>query len=206
MTTANDIAASDVTAVILAGGRAQRFGGIDKALLPLAGRPLLQHILTTLRPQVGAVLLNSNRAAADYDLFALPVIADTVAQQPGPLAGLISGLQSAATEWVLTVPCDTPCLPADLVARMIAALRQQDAEVCTVSDGDRLHAAFMLANRRLLPALQEYLAGGGRRVQEWLRSRHLALADYADRPQAFCNINTPEELQAMEQRLKDHGC
>ncbi len=193
-----------LTAVILAGGQARRMNGVDKALLPLAGRPLLAHVIAALRPQVDAILLNSNRPAAQYAQFGIPVIADTLPEQPGPLAGLLSALQSCDSELVLTVPCDTPCLPAGLVLRMQAALDENDADVCSISDGEHLHAAIMLVRRRVVPALQAYLVAGGRKVQDWLRSQHLAVADFSDQPQAFSNINTPQQLQQLEQRLARH--
>lgn len=195
-----------ITAVILAGGRARRMEGADKALLPLAGRPLLAHVIAALRPQVDAILLNSNRPAAHYAQFGLPVIADSLPDQPGPLAGLLSALQTTNSELVLSVPCDTPCLPADLVARMRAALQRNDADVCSASDGTQLHAAIMLAHRRVTAALENYLASGGRKVQDWLRAQKLAVADFSDRPDAFCNVNTPQELQQLEQRLTHDAC
>lgn len=190
-----------ITAVILAGGRARRMDGVDKALLPLSGQPLLAHIIAALRPQVDAIMLNSNRPAEHYARFGLPVIADTLSDQPGPLAGLLTALQSSDTDLLLSVPCDTPSLPGDLVARMRSALEGSDADVCSVSDGKRLHAAIMLVRRRTLPALQAFLAAGGRKVQDWLSTQKLAVADFSDQPDAFSNINTPQELQQLEQRL-----
>ncbi|WP_127477569.1 molybdenum cofactor guanylyltransferase MobA [Sulfurivermis fontis] len=195
-----------ITAVILAGGRARRMAGADKALLPLAGRPLLAHVIAALRPQVDMILLNSNRAAAAYASFGLPVIADTLPDQPGPLAGLLAALQASTSDLVLCVPCDTPCLPAALVQRMYTALSQAAADVCTVSDGERLHAAIMLAHRRVQPALESYLISGGRKVQDWLHSQKLVVADFSDQSAAFSNINTAQDLQALEQRFSAHEC
>lgn len=190
-----------VTAVILAGGRARRMDGADKALLPLAGEPLLTHVIRALQPQVSQLLLNSNHPAARYAQFGLPVIADTLPDQPGPLAGLLSALQAGSGELVLCVPCDTPNLPADLVMRMYVALEDNAAEVCTISDGERLHAAIMLVRRNVRPALESYLSAGQRKVQDWLRTQKLAVADFSDQPAAFSNINTPQELQDLEQRF-----
>lgn len=202
-----------ITAVILAGGRARRMDGADKALLPLAGRPLLEHVIAALRPQVNALLLNSNRPATHYRPYDLPVIADTLPDQPGPLAGLLTALQHCcggnagdSEALVLTVPCDTPALPPDLVARMVHALDDGAADICSVSDGTRLHAAFMLARCRVLPGLQVYLAAGQRKVQDWLRGQKLAVADFSDQPTAFGNINTPQDLHAQEQRLRQDEC
>lgn len=190
-----------VTAVILAGGRAQRMAGKDKALQLLAGRPLLAYVISALRPQVDAIVINSNRPASDYLQFALPVIADTLPDYPGPLAGLLSALQSCASEFVLAVPCDTPLLPGDLVVRMRHALEAEHADVCSVSDGGQLHAAIILARRNCLSSLEQYLAGGQRKVQDWLHSQRLAIADYSEQPGRFTNVNTIEELQQLEQRV-----
>ncbi len=195
-----------ITAVILAGGKARRMDGADKALLMLAGRPLLAHIITRLQPQVSRILLNSNRPADNYAQFALPVIADTLADQPGPLAGLLSALLACDGELVLTVPCDTPCLPNDLVARMYAALEDARAEVCSAADSEQLHAAVILARRSVIPALQDYLASGKRKVQDWLHTQKLAVADFSDQPDAFSNVNTPQELHRLEQRVTSHDC
>jgi molybdopterin-guanine dinucleotide biosynthesis protein A len=195
-----------ITGVILAGGRSRRMDGTDKALLPLAGQALLTHIIAALRPQVDTLILNSNRPADGYAQFGLPVIADSLPDQPGPLAGLLSALQASTSELVLSVPCDTPDLPADLVARMHAELERTGADVCSVSDGERLHAAIMLVRRSTLPALQNYLAAGQRKVQDWLRAQPHCVADFSDQPAAFSNINTPQELQALEQRFARHEC
>lgn len=198
-----------ITAVILAGGRARRMDGADKALLPLAGRPLLAHVIAALRPQVDDILLNSNRPATHYLHYSLPLLPDTLPDQPGPLAGLLAALQHCCSgdaddraTLVLTVPCDTPALPADLVARMVHALDGSAADICSVSDGARLHAAFMLARCCVLPGLQAYLAAGQRKVQDWLRGQKLAVADFSDQPAAFGNINTPQDLHQLEQSLR----
>lgn len=175
-------------------------GGSDKALLPLDGRPLLAHVVAALQPQVDAILINSNRAAAAYAAFGLPVIADAMPDQPGPLAGILTALRSCTSDYVLVVPCDTPHLPADLVARMRAALERDDADACSIDDGTQLHAVVLLLRRTaVLPALERYLAAGHRRVQEWLHDLNHTTADYSTTPGAFVNVNTPDELRALEQ-------
>ena len=191
-----------VTAVILAGGRSRRMGGRDKALLPLAGRPLLAHVLAAIRPQVNHVLINTHRDDAAYTGLGFPLIADTLPGQPGPLAGLLSGLINAPDPLVLTVPCDMPLVPADLVARLTAALERAEADVATVHDGTRLHQAVLLARRTLAPQVQTYLEGGQRKVEEWLMAQSYALADFSDQPEAFANANTPKELADLETGLR----
>ena len=194
-----------VTAVILAGGQARRMAGADKALLALAGRPMLAHVIAALQPQVDSILISSNRPAAEYAAFELPVVPDLTPEQRGPLAGLISALENSRDELVLAVPCDTPCLPPDLVTRMCSALLAGEADVCTVRSAGQLHAAIMLVHRRVLPSLHRYLDDGGRKVQQWQQSMALTVVDFDDQPGAFSNINTPEELHNLERRLTDHG-
>ncbi len=189
--------AADICAVILAGGRGRRMGGRDKALLPLAGWPLIAHVVAALRPQVSAIFINSNRMPADYAALGLPVIADAIPGQPGPLAGVLTALQACPAGYVLVVPCDMPRLPPDLVGRMREALERDDADVCSIDDGTRLHAAVMLLRHRVRPALERYLDSGQRRVQEWLRSVRHTTVDYSAAPDAFVNVNTPEQLQAL---------
>ncbi len=189
--------AADICAVILAGGRGRRMGGGDKALLPLDGWPLIAHVVAALRPQVGTMLINSNSRPADYAALGLPVIADCIPDQPGPLAGVLTALQACPAGYILVVPCDMPRLPPDLVRRMRDALEQDDADVCSVYDGTRLHAVVMLLRHRVRPSLERYLNSGHRRVQEWLRSVSLTTVDYSAAPDAFVNVNTQEQLRAL---------
>lgn len=190
-----------ITGVILAGGRGQRMGGVDKGLQLLHGRPLIAWVLERLVPQVGAVLINANRNGERYAAFAYPVVADRIADFAGPLAGLHAALAAARTPWVVTVPCDSPHPPADLVARLAAALqddRSGKAELAVARAGGRLQPVFCLAHCRLLPRLEAYLAGGGRRPGEWLASLGAREVSFDDETAAFSNINTLEELSQQE--------
>lgn len=191
---------ADICAVILAGGRSRRMGGRDKALLPFARWPLIAHVVAALRPQVGTIYINSNRTDSDYAALGLPLIADILPDQPGPLAGVLTALHTCTTDYVLIVPCDMPLLPADLAARMRAALEQHDADACSISDGTQLHAVVMLLHRRVRPELERYLDTGQRRVREWLQSIKHVTVDYSATPEAFTNVNTPEQLSALKLR------
>lgn len=197
------ISAADVTGLILAGGRATRMGGVDKGLQPLNGEPLVAHVLRRLQPQVGGLMINANRHLDVYQQFGVPVHADEVAGFAGPLAGMHAGLTHCRTPWLATVPCDSPQLPADLVARLAAAVEQDDADVAlaaTLHDGRRQrHPVFMLANARLLPQLSAWLADGGRKVDNWLQSCHCAEAVFDD-DSAFENVNTAAHLHEMARR------
>lgn len=196
------IPTSDITVVILAGGQARRMDGRDKALLPLMDKSLLTHILETLRPQAEHILINSNRPPAAYREFGLAVVADTLPGHLGPLAGLLSAFAHTDSDYVLTVPCDTPLLPGDLLQRLGDALSAQQADIATVSENGRLHAAIMLAHRRLEEPLRQYLEAGERRVQAWLNQQNLATADYSQQAGAFINVNTPAELAELEQHCQ----
>lgn len=194
-------ATETITSVILAGGRGRRMGGRDKGLLPLAGQPLVAHTVAAVRPQVDRVLVNANRELEGYRALGLPVVPDTLPDQPGPLAGVLTALEQAEEGLVLTVPCDVPRLPPDLVARMRAALDEAGTDLCTVHDGTRLHQVILLLRPAAAAGLRAFLAEGGQRVESWLRGRPFAEADFSDCPEAFANVNTPEDLERMEAAL-----
>ncbi len=189
---------TNITGVVLAGGRARRMGGEDKGLLAYRGRPLVAYALDALSLAAGTILINANRNLEEYARFGYPVIEDLTDSFDGPLAGLLSALQSAQTEYVLTVPCDCPFVDGALLGRLHANLIDEDAELCAAHDGGRLHPVFLIAKRRLAGDLADYLASGQRKMETWLRSHKLALADYSDHPELFVNINTREELQRFQ--------
>ncbi len=195
-------APSDITGVILAGGRGRRMGGVDKGLVKLAGRPLIEWVLDALAPQVGALLINANRHREIYAGYGVPVIADADAELNGPLAGMLSALRAARTDWILTVPCDGPLLPPDLASRLIAALASDDASLATVTERERIHPVYALMPVSLEPELSADLAAGTRKVADWVARRGPALADFGDRPQAFSNINSAEDVARLTAQLK----
>lgn len=190
-----------ITGVVLAGGRGQRMGGIDKGLLPLAGKPMVAHVLAALRPQVAAIVVNANRNLAQYATFGHPVAADAIGDYYGPLAGMASAMEIAKTKYVLTVPCDSPLMACDLVARLYQALSQEHAKISVAHDGERMHPVFALLQRDLLPSLHEYLQSGERKIDRWFARHKLAIAYFADEPETFINVNDPKERAAVEARL-----
>jgi molybdopterin-guanine dinucleotide biosynthesis protein A len=196
---------SAVTAVILAGGRGRRMGGEDKGLLAVAGRPMVEHVLCAVRPQVAAVILSANRNRERYATLGHPVVADAVGDFWGPLAGVASAMQVAGTPYLLTVPCDAPLVPSDLAERLYRAVRGEGAEIGVVHDGVRMQQAFALLSCGLLADLLAYLDAGGRKVEAWLARHRLAMADFSGRAEAFANLNTPGELAALESRLGAEG-
>jgi molybdopterin-guanine dinucleotide biosynthesis protein A len=180
-------------------------GGVDKGLQDLQGRPMVQWVLDRLAPQVGSVLINANRNLARYAGFGCPVLPDRIPDFAGPLAGLHAALAQAATPLILTVPCDSPFLPADLVPRLHAALMADQAELAVARAGGRVHRAFCLARRELLPKLDAFLAAGGRKVGLWHDSLNVAEVDFDDEADAFDNINTPEQLAGSRQAALPSG-
>jgi molybdopterin-guanine dinucleotide biosynthesis protein A len=187
-----------VTGLILAGGRGQRMGGVDKGLQSLRGRPMVHWVLERLAPQVDEVLVNANQNVDSYAALGRRVVPDALGGFAGPLAGLQSGLTHARHELVVTVPCDSPFLPRDLVARLHRTLDAANADLAVAKTGKQTHPVFCLCRRSLLSHLSAYLADGGRKIDAWYAALRVAEASFDDEAQAFANINTPEELAAFE--------
>lgn len=188
----------DITGLILAGGRGSRMGSIDKGLVPLAGKPMVVHVLERLAPQVQRMLINANQNQDTYAAFGTPVWPDAMPDFAGPLAGLQTGLMHCETPYLVTAPCDSPFLPPDLVARLAQALQAQDAELAVAITGEgatrQPHPVFCLAKASLLPHLTAFLEGGGRKVDRWYATLRVAEVHFADEA-AFRNINTLAELR-----------
>jgi molybdenum cofactor guanylyltransferase len=187
-----------VTGLILAGGQGRRMGGVDKGLQRLRGKPMAEWVLERLAPQVDEVLINANQNVESYAALGCRVVSDAVGGFAGPLAGLQSGLTHARHGLVVTVPCDSPFLPRDLVTRLRQALDAAHADLAVAKTGQQPHPVFCLCRRSLLPHLTAYLAGGGRKIDAWYAALQVADASFDDQAEAFANINTPEELAAFE--------
>lgn len=186
-----------ITGVILAGGRATRMGGEDKGLVKWQDKCLIEYVIHTLHPQVSTLLINANRNLERYqEITGLPIITDIIADYPGPLAGIATGLQHAMTEHVLFVPCDSPFIPAQLVPRLYQAMQQQQALISTVILDGRLQPVFALIQRSLLPDLLAFLQTGQRKVEIWYRQHSLASVDFSDQAEYFINLNNPIQLAA----------
>ncbi|MEW8027098.1 MAG: molybdenum cofactor guanylyltransferase MobA [Candidatus Thiodiazotropha sp.] len=187
-----------VTAVILAGGRGRRMGGEDKGLIELNGKPLVQHVISAIQPQVAAILINANRNQARYAAFGYPVIADSLLDYQGPLAGFIAAMQSVETEDMLTLPCDGPLVPNDLVERLYEARQATGADIAVAHDGDRLQPVYALIPKRLAESLQRYLDRGDRKIDLWYEEHRVAHADFSDIPRTFINVNTLQERDNLQ--------
>ena len=196
----------EITAVVLAGGRARRMGGEDKGLIEVAGKPMAAHTIDVLRPQTAEVIVNANRNADAYRaITGCRVIADTVGGFAGPLAGMASALEASATRLLLTAPCDSPLVTGELGPRLHAARARDDAEIAVAHDGERMQPVFALLTRSLLPDLLAFLRAGERKIDTWYATRHTVTADFSDILDTFLNVNTPRERDRLEQRLARRG-
>ena len=217
-----DFSLAQTTALVLAGGRGSRMGGVDKGLQLFRGRPLVETALQRLAMQAGgplqAVLINANRNADAYaaagqrslGLIEHQVVADTLDDFAGPLAGFLVGLQHCHSAYLLTVPCDSPLFPLDLAARLLAALERENADIAMVTapeqgrDGvvqPRSQPVFCLMRATLRDSLAQFLAQGGRKIDVWTALHRLVLVPFvspSDDPQAFANANTLDELRSLE--------
>jgi molybdopterin-guanine dinucleotide biosynthesis protein A len=191
-----------ITGVVLAGGLGRRMGGVDKGLQEMDGRPLAARAAARLAPQVDELLINANRNVEAYAAFGFPVIRDELQGFAGPLAGLHTALAHARHPLVATVPCDSPFLPTDLVARMSTALVSCGATIAVVRSAGRLHPVFCLCRRAVLPGLQLAIERGELGFERWIRAQHHVEVDFDDQPSAFCNINTPEDLAGIEREIQ----
>ena len=181
-----------LTGIILAGGQGRRMGGQDKGLVQLDGRPLYQHVLARLRPQVDIVLINANRNIDRYQLSGCRIVQDVFDDYPGPLAGIYSALVTIDGEWAAFCSCDTPAIPLNFVEKL--AEQRGDARAVWVRSQSRDHPTLALIHREMAAPLYDYLHAGERRLMHFLRDHggHAVLLD--DDESAFRNINTPDDL------------
>ena len=199
----DDTVPADITAVVLAGGRARRMGGDDKGLVTLAGRCMIEYVVDALRPQVATLIVNANRNQARYAaLTGLPVVADDVGDFAGPLAGMASAMAHARTALLLSVPCDSPLVAPDLAARLHAALAADGADIAVARDRERMQPVFALLRTDLLADLRAALAAGERKIDRWYATHRLVEVDFSDRESMFLNINTPQERDDLAARMQ----
>jgi molybdopterin-guanine dinucleotide biosynthesis protein A len=185
-------AMSAVSGVVLAGGQGRRMGGVDKGLQSLRGKPMVGWVVARFKSQVEEIIINANQNLELYRAFGYRVVADEIGGFAGPLAGLHAGLSAAAYPLVATVPCDSPFLPADLVARLKNALGDKDLAVAKT--GDQPHPVFVLLRTDLKRNLETFLEQGGRKIDAWYACLRTVEVSFDDQAEAFRNINTLEEL------------
>jgi molybdenum cofactor guanylyltransferase len=191
--------------VILAGGRATRMGGEDKGLVLLGGRPMVAWIAAALAPQVDALIINANRNIDRYAALGYPVVPDALAEFQGPLAGMASAMQAMGPRDLVTAPCDSPFVPPDLVARLRRSRATAGAGIAVAHDGGRLQPVFALISCSLRASLEAFLARGDRKIDLWFEQCGYATADFSDCQRTFININSPDELRAIETEFLKRG-
>ena len=199
---------AQISGLVLAGGQGSRLGGIDKGLQAFEGLPLAQHALQRLAPQVGCLMISANRNLDVYQRMGAPVWPDapSVAGYEGPLAGFLTGLAHCETPYLVTVPCDSPLFPADLVQRLAQALAAADAEIAMAATREgtttqqrlQVQPVFCLMKTELLESLVRFTQSGQRKIDKWT-ALHRCVEVRFDDPQAFANANTPAELQQLQQ-------
>ncbi len=185
-----------ITGLVLAGGQGRRMGGVDKGLQLLRGKPMAQWVIERLAPQVDEVLINCNQNLDAYARFGHRLVPDEIGGFAGPLAGLHAGLKAAAHPLVVTVPCDSPFLPLDLVERLRKEMGQCDLAVAKT--GDQAHPVFSLVRKEVAANLEAFLRAGGRKIDAWYASLRTVEVGFDDEADAFRNINTLEELNQNE--------
>jgi molybdenum cofactor guanylyltransferase len=194
-----------IPGVLLAGGLARRMGGGDKPMRHIGGRTILERVIARLRPQCDGLVLNANGDPARFAAFGLPVIADTVEDFPGPLAGILAGLDWAAANrpdvaWVLSAAADCPFLPRDLVARLHRARMETGAQLAVAASGDQSHPVIGLWSVGLRNELRHSLAVAGiRKIDRWTARYKVATVTWPARPiDPFFNANTSDDIAEAE--------
>lgn len=196
------IARSEITGLLLAGGRALRMGGIDKGLIPFQGKPLIEHAINRLGPQVANLVINANRNQTVYSQYGYPIVADENQDYAGPLAGYLAGLKVCNTPYLMTAPCDSPLFPTDLVEVLTHTLKKQGSHIAYASSQDPsgkiwAQPVFCLMKREVVDSLEQFLADGQRKIDRWFASQNACTTVFQNES-AFANANTPDELAQLE--------
>ena len=192
------ITPKDITAVILAGGQGRRMGGQDKGLIEFNGKTLVSILIDRLASQSIDIVINANRNQERYLSLGYPVIKDQLEDYQGPLAGFASAMSAVTTDYIVTLPCDSPLLVDDYIARFIASNEETDAPIIVADDGDRLQPVHALIKVDLLPSLQQFLESGDRKIDRWYAQHDFRQADFSDCADMFRNINTPDDQQSLQ--------
>jgi molybdopterin-guanine dinucleotide biosynthesis protein A len=177
--------------------------GLDKGLVQLQNKPLVQHVIERLTTQVDEVLLNANREITRYEVFNLPILQDENHDFIGPLAGFSIGLTHCKHDYLLTVPCDSPLLLEDLAERLMKALTKESSDIAVAKSAGETHPVFSLMKKSVLPSLSAYVKQGGRKVSTWQKSLEYIEVEFNDCSEAFINLNTFEELDTLALKLSN---
>ena len=191
-----------ITGLILAGGRARRMEGQDKGLIKLLGKPMIAYSIDALQTQLENIIINANRNQDHYRQYAEHVMADDISGYHGPLAGVATALKRIDTELLMTIPCDSPFLPCDLVSRLAKPFINGNIDISVAHNGERIQPVFSLLRKSLSHSLDAYLASSERRIDRWFEQHAVQPVDFSDVPDTFDNINTPDDLKRAEIRLR----
>ena len=193
----------DVTTIILAGGLGRRLNGQNKGLISLAGKNLIEHVIDRLKSQTKNILINANQDVSRYESTQYPVIKDKFENNQGPLAGILSCRDHIKTQLVLTVPCDSPLIPKNLLDIMLKQYNEnKPTQLCVVHDGQRLQNLFMLFDIKLFDHLDQFFQGHNRKVRDWIHTQTYTEVDFSDQQASFININTEKTLNSVSNELK----
>jgi molybdopterin-guanine dinucleotide biosynthesis protein A len=197
------ISTKDITGLILAGGRAQRMGGIDKGLIPFHGKPLIESAIAKLKLQVQTIVINANRSITKYATYGYPVVMDETPDFSGPLAGFSVGLKACKTPYLLTSPCDSPLLPNNLAELLAAEMQCGDFQLVYASSKEAdgkvwAQPVFCLMRSNLQDSLDQFLQKGDLKIDRWFKELRTSTVVFDD-PLVFSNVNTPDELKKLEE-------
>jgi len=184
----------NITAIILSGGAGRRFLGADKGLQPYKKKPLIEHVIAAVQPQVSELILCVNRNQKDYQEFGFKLVSDNGAGYEGPLAGIVAALNTLhhSCDAVLISSCDSPMLPNDYVKTLETALATK--RVAVVHDGQRKQNLHCLIRREAWASLHDFYQQGGRAMHRWHNKVSAIEVDFSDQADGFININSPEQL------------
>ena len=191
------IQTGDITAVILAGGKGRRMGGQDKGLIEFDGRLMIELLIEALQSQQLDIVINANRNQSIDQSYGYPVISDELKDFQGPLAGFASAMAVVKSNYILTLPCDSPTLADNFVERFIETQNREQAPVCVAHDGERLQPVYALIDTGLLDDLKGFLQSGERKIDRWYAQYSYATVDFSAEAAMFENINTPEDRQRL---------
>lgn len=193
---------TNICAMILAGGKASRMGYKNKGLQKLNARPLIEHIIKRLEPQVNELIISANQDIEAYSHYVETILPDKEQTYPGPMAGICSGLAhinktQSNSDYLLVVPCDGPFLPLDLASRLYFSLQKSNQQLACVHDGQYKQPTYLLAHKNLLASAEQFLAQDKHKLGQWLKENQADLVDFSDQAQAFTNINSLQQLQEI---------
>ncbi|TCK18913.1 molybdenum cofactor guanylyltransferase [Thiogranum longum] len=201
MTARNPIPLTEISLLVLAGGKGSRMGGHDKGLMDIAGKPAIEHLLERFATHPGPLMISANRNLKQYADYGYPVLEDASGNFPGPLAGMLAGLVAAPGRYLLTLPVDAPLVHNDYPARMAAAFSECGSNACVASLNQRIEPVFCLLDATLAPALRDYLERGQRSVNGWLGEIGAVPVDFSDSPQQFINLNVEQDQKKLQPYL-----